>query len=207
MSIAPARSVRINGIGTLDADGAPFCLAGAQCGFAALCRELCRNSGRIQRSTKFATKLATKLMKGDDDEQRMLAGKWFFEHGEVMDDRLGKFSFARHVNVPSGEMVCKIKKPVFGDYFADKFCSLARQVEFDAIIFRDGVFSNPYARSPGSCRNGQSGFVNYTDLGIRLAGLLALPRHGLYLPARRYAGPSGHDCRHALQTYVPDRDL
>jgi hypothetical protein len=75
-----------------------------------------------------------------------IEGKWFFEHPEITADAYGIYYFGCTVNVPINESVCTLPAPTFGEYFADKLCSMAAFTGFDAVVLRDGVFSMAYRR-------------------------------------------------------------
>ena len=84
----------------------------------------------------------------ESDKQTIyyIEGKWFNEHLEVDEGRYGIFYFGSTVLVPEDEAVCKLASPTLSEYFADKLCDMCRHTGFDAVVFRDNIFSPAYRR-------------------------------------------------------------
>lgn len=74
-------------------------------------------------------------------------GRWYHQHPEVRDSRfITYYYFGAQVRLGPDEKLLPPGKPTLAEYFARKWADLARYVGFDAVLFRDNVFSLEYHR-------------------------------------------------------------
>lgn len=99
-------------------------------------------------------------------------GRWFHQHPEVRDPRfITYYYFAAEVNVGPEEKLVPSGKLSLAEYFARKWADLARYVGFDAVVFRDNVFSLEYHRGGEKTR-----YKNPEDTREWTRSLLAMLR-------------------------------
>ena len=110
-----------------------------------------------------------------------IKGRWFPEHPEVKDPRFGPYFFGAPVAVTEGEQVCKAASPTYGDYFADKFCSMAAVTGLDALLLRDCVFAPAYVRKDAHRTMPAADAQAFTQSFIDLFARLKAARPGLVI--------------------------
>ena len=74
-------------------------------------------------------------------------GRWTYQHPEVRDPRfITYYYFGATVKTGPEEKLIAPGQVSLAEYFARKWADLARYVGFDAVVFRDNVFSLEYHR-------------------------------------------------------------
>lgn len=98
-----------------------------------------------------------------------IVGRWFPAHREVYDSRFDIFSFGAPVTVPDHEAIYEGQPTTFGDYFATKLVAVCRATGFDAVVFRDNVFTRAYVRGYSKGR-----YMSPSDRADWNAGIIAM---------------------------------